>query len=195
MLAVAVASAIGLAGGATLAAWSQSHQLPGSQFITAGDLQLEEVSTTWTWHNVSPDLTVELPIDDPADWLATPGDVLLGYWQVDATSVGDNIAGVVTLTPRNFPAISWPAGVTATYRVSQLTTHTAAQVLDPDSLGFSTEPAVFPDGPLTISVDQAGTEPVVIYLVVAYDDEAAVPSVAPDPSDWRFTVDFEQERP
>jgi len=193
---VALAGLLGLAAGsgATLAGWSLSvPRVVGS--ITAGSLKLEPSPSGWTWHNTSPDLPAEILIADPSAWHATPGDLLLGSWQVDATSVGDNVAGLVSIAPNDSPATTWPAGVSVTWRVGQTTTHTAAQVLDPAATGFASAPLAYPDGSASVRTAQAGTQPVVVYLVVQYAGDSVIPDSAPALSDYRFTVDFSQERP
>ncbi|UCR89628.1 alternate-type signal peptide domain-containing protein [Mycetocola spongiae] len=141
-----------LAGGSSFALWSNSAEVSGGT-ITAGNLEITAAPTV-AWADASPEHNAPVAIDDPADFLTTPGDVITRTQDVAVTLTGDNIAGIldVSATGLTGALAAASSGVSATYSVSSADGNTpyATGV----ALGTPTEFDVTP-GNLTVTITLA----------------------------------------
>lgn len=101
-----------VAGGGTFALWNTSGSAP-EQIITAGNLDIESGSTTWT--ETSADVATAPHTIDPATFLVRQGDTVEASYEFTTHLQGDNMLGELTVDWTDSAGL--PSGVSGTYQL------------------------------------------------------------------------------
>lgn len=136
-----------VAGGGTFALWSNGGSTP-EQIITAGNLDIESGSTTWT--ETSADVAAAPHTIDPATFLVRQGDTVEASYEFTTHLQGDNMLGELKVDWTD-PA-DLPSGVSGTYQLYD----GADTPLMPSAAPLGTTTAL--DGAQQLDADDAGRE-------------------------------------